>query len=78
MPSILGSFLLTVSTERQHCVGSGGEATVAQLPIVNDNAKMMPRTFCASYSSAAIATPAESRHHCVEKRRNQGHREHGL
>jgi hypothetical protein len=47
--SPLGSFLLTLSTERLDCVDSG-EGTMQV--IVSDNAKMMRMTSCASYSSS--------------------------
>jgi hypothetical protein len=49
MPSPLGSFLLTLSSESQHSVDSG-EATIQIF--VSDNAKMMRRASCASYSSS--------------------------
>jgi hypothetical protein len=55
MPSPLGSFLLTLSTESQSGVDSG-EATIQIF--VSDNAKMMRMTSCASYSSSNDSDPA--------------------
>jgi hypothetical protein len=65
MSSTLGSFLSTLFTEREHGFASADEAT---MPVfVNDNAKMMRRTCCASYCSSngsdsdVAATPEDAK-----------------
>jgi hypothetical protein len=56
MPSPLGSFLLTLSTESQYGVVCDGLPT--KQIFVSDNAKMMRMTSCASYSSSNDSDPA--------------------
>jgi hypothetical protein len=54
MPSPLGSFLLTLSSESQHSVDSGEASTPM---FVSDNAKIMRRASCASFSSNNDSEP---------------------
>jgi hypothetical protein len=55
MPSPLGSFLLTLSTESQYGVDSG-EASI-RVVVSEDNAKIMRRASCASFSSSNDCDP---------------------